>query len=331
MTKDMHPVSGIIKDEDGAILRLDELYKGNRVEVTQEQLQAYDISPQSGLMKNIDGEIVSIPSLIGGGNTGIIESTTRPTTYTPNKTLWVNGEMQITVDENTIQMQTVEDIYKGVHYLNGASNLVITDVKEMSDPVYGDYTFMKMKCDGINEYAQQNILIEFKEKGFFNVPVDSVCQSNNGYLAIALNNNKTKGIEIRYDSSSKKIILYLANYDEVNEYGNYSLELIEGKELQLPDSVKFRTRMNVYLNEYTNELIFSNSELGEFKLDISDVLGSTFTKFTGVVKIIARKIDETSMGSNYDTHFRPGKLDEKLLANKVTLLGHNASYDVILG
>lgn len=52
-----YPISELIKDpKDGRILKLSELYKGNVVEVTIEELRKYDMCPQSGTMKLVSGE-----------------------------------------------------------------------------------------------------------------------------------------------------------------------------------------------------------------------------------------------------------------------------------
>ena len=61
----MYPISELIKDpKTGQILKLSELYKGNVVEVTYEELSNYDMHPQSGTMKLVSGEVVSLVDLI---------------------------------------------------------------------------------------------------------------------------------------------------------------------------------------------------------------------------------------------------------------------------
>lgn len=90
-----YPVSELIKDpKTGKILKLSELYNGNVVEATYEELAQYDMRPQSGTMKLVSGEVVSLVDLIltlvpsgegdGSGSVHWNNILGKPSTFTPS-------------------------------------------------------------------------------------------------------------------------------------------------------------------------------------------------------------------------------------------------------
>ncbi|AUN14685.1 hypothetical protein [Paraclostridium sordellii] len=90
-----YPISELIKDpKTGKILKLSELYQGNVVEATYEELAQYDMRPQSGTMKLVSGEVVSLVDLIltlatsgGGDGSGLVhwnDILGKPSTFTPS-------------------------------------------------------------------------------------------------------------------------------------------------------------------------------------------------------------------------------------------------------
>mgnify|MGYP004482119475 CR=1 FL=1 len=91
-----YPISELIKDlKTGKILKLSELYNGNVVEATYEELAQYDMRPQSGTMKLVSGEVVSLVECIltlatsgGGYGSGSVHWNNilgKPSTFTPSE------------------------------------------------------------------------------------------------------------------------------------------------------------------------------------------------------------------------------------------------------
>lgn len=89
---EQYSMSGLIKDpKTNKVLKVAELYKGRKVEVTEQELANYDMRPQSGTIKDVNGNIISLVDLIlasasnGGGGVVTWDSIVdKPTEFPPS-------------------------------------------------------------------------------------------------------------------------------------------------------------------------------------------------------------------------------------------------------
>lgn len=123
----MRPTSILIKSIDGNIYKITDLFKGKKIPLTEVDLKDYDMHPISGVYKDLNGALIDISEIYA--NSGNIQiSDNLPEDLKPNSLYVDKNAKAIYVYDDEIGLITLGNGENSITYENSLTDDEVKDI-----------------------------------------------------------------------------------------------------------------------------------------------------------------------------------------------------------